>query len=347
MNVVKPIRTFASSLVMVIVVAIFTVGSFPRVTHAIVPSTMCPDDVLISNYQTTPSGEQFIDVSNVGGSTINIDDCSLVTFNSSENSIGAATVGLSGCLASGETIRVTFTGQLPAGPAAVSIMDVTPPPPDGTPFGALQSSNITGMTYIDNNTIFGIAHIRVPANNSLYACIYGGFGTGPFTRPFTPFEECFEVPPPTCSDDVLISNYQTTPTDQQFVDIANVGSSPIKLDQCSLVTFNAFTETSIGAATVGLSGCLASGETTSVDFAGELPAGPGAIGIYDAPPPSDGTPFSTNNEITGMVYLNNDMVFGISHLQVPSHNEIYECIYGGSGQGPFTGPFLPFGDCFP
>jgi len=82
-------------------------------------------------------------------------------------------------------------------------------------------------------------------------------------------------------------------------------------------------------------------------FNGALPSGPGAFGIYDAPSPPDGTPFSTDNEITGMVYLDNDTVFGISHLRVPSHNEIYECIYGGSGQGPFMRPFTPVEDCLP
>ncbi|MCH7787670.1 MAG: hypothetical protein IIC22_09180 [Chloroflexi bacterium] len=53
------------------------------------------------------------------------------------------------------------------------------------------------------------------------------------------------------------------------------------------------------------------------------------------------------DNITGMVYLSNDMVFGISHLRVPSHDAIYDCIYGGSGTGPFIGPFTPVEDCLP
>jgi hypothetical protein len=148
-----------------------------------------------------------------------------------------------------------------------------------------------------------------------------------------------------CPDDVLISNYQTTPASQQFVEITNVGSETLNIGSCSLVTFNVFTETTIGNATVALSGDLGQGGTIRVAFAGTLPTGPGGIGIFDAPPPPDGTPFSTDDEITGMVYLNSNTVFGISHLTTPAHNAIYDCIYGGSGQGPFTRPFAPVENC--
>ena len=149
-------------------------------------------------------------------------------------------------------------------------------------------------------------------------------------------------------DDLLISNYQTAPASDQFVEIANVGSDPISIDNCSVVGYDVFTETSIGDATVGLSGVLNPGGTIVVGFDGQLPSpGPGALGIFNLPPPPDGTPIGNilDEDITGMVYLNNNMVFGISHLTVPEHNAIYECIYGGSGTGPFTGPFASLGDC--
>jgi len=64
------------------------------------------------------------------------------------------------------------------------------------------------------------------------------------------------------------------------------------------------------------------------------------------PPPPNGSPFTTANEITGMVYLDNDTVFGIGHLTMPAHNDIYDCIYGGHGNGPFTRPFQTLADCF-
>jgi hypothetical protein len=130
------------------------------------------------------------------------------------------------------------------------------------------------------------------------------------------------------------------------VEVANVGSEPISIDACSLVTFNVITETSIGAATVGLSGSLNPGKTTRISFAGALPEGPGAIGLYDVtPPPLDGTPFSTDNEITGMVYLSNTSLQGVGHLRVPAYNEIYACIYGQTPPGRF--PFTPLAECLP
>ncbi len=74
---------------------------------------------------------------------------------------------------------------------------------------------------------------------------------------------------------------------------------------------------------------------------GALPAGPGGFAILDALPPADGTPVADllPDDITGMVYLDSTMVFGVSHLRVPAHDAIYDCIYGGSGLGPFPGPF--------
>ena len=113
--------------------------------------------------------------------------------------------------------------------------------------------------------------------------------------------------PASCSDDVLISNYHSSLLNDnesaQFVKIANVGNASIDLDGCSLVTFDVFTQLSIGAGTVDLSGSLAPGATTQAWFSDELPAGPGGIGVFDLPAPPDGTPFSTDDEITGMVYL--------------------------------------------
>ena len=149
-----------------------------------------------------------------------------------------------------------------------------------------------------------------------------------------------------CPDDVIISNYQTT--SPQFIDVTNVGNDMISLDDCSLVTFNVFTEESIGngSATVALSGTLSGFETQQVSISG-APTGPGAFGIYNGPPPPDGTPFSTDNEITGMTYLDNDTVFAVGHLTVPAHNSIYDCIYGGHGNGPFPRPFRAVDLCLP
>lgn len=148
---------------------------------------------------------------------------------------------------------------------------------------------------------------------------------------------------PPCPSDVLLSNYQTSPGNEQFVDITNAGSTPINIDGCSLVAFNVFMETSIGTATVGLSGGLSPGETATVNFPGALPAGPGGLSLLDAPPPADGTPVSEllPNNVTGMVYMSSTVVLGVSHLRVPAHNLIYDCIYGGGF------PFTPVGDCLP
>ena len=151
--------------------------------------------------------------------------------------------------------------------------------------------------------------------------------------------------PPSCPDDVLLSNYQTSPADDQLVEVANVGGSNIDLDGCSLVTFNIFTEQSAGAATLQLSGTLDPGETARFAFGGELPLGPAAFALYDvAPAPPDGTPFSREHEITGLIYLDNETVYGVAQLIVPAHNDIYECIHGGSGPGPFSRPFDPISD---
>ncbi len=164
---------------------------------------------------------------------------------------------------------------------------------------------------------------------------------------------------PTCEDDVLLSNFQTSPSDEQFVDITNVGNAVIDINNCSFTAYNVFTELSVGAATVALSGTLGPGETFRVGSAlapgvdavipdGAIPAGPGGFALLDASPPPDGTPVGDvlSDNITGMVYLNNLTVFGVSHLRVPDHDAVYDCIYGGSGQGPFFGPFTPVGACF-
>ena len=160
-------------------------------------------------------------------------------------------------------------------------------------------------------------------------------------------EETTVLPVPVCSDDVLISNYQTTAGDQ-FVELANVGSGPIDLDGCTLVTFNVITERSIEDATKDLDGrSLDPGETTQVAIS-DAPEGPGAIGIFNvAEPPAANTLFTTllPDEITGMVYLDNDSVFGIAHLTKPEHNDIYDCIYGTS-LPPGNFPRTPLDECF-
>lgn len=67
----------------------------------------------------------------------------------------------------------------------------------------------------------------------------------------------------------------------------------------------------------------------------------------DSGPPPDGATVEEvlPHNVTGMVYLDSMTVFGVAHLRVPDHNAIYECIYGGSGQGPFEGPFTPVAEC--
>ena len=169
-------------------------------------------------------------------------------------------------------------------------------------------------------------------------------GTGSGSVYIYEFEVEVTVPP--CPDELVISDFQVTPSGNQFVNITNVGEGPVPISGCSVVTFNAFTELSIGDATAGLSGTLAPGETFSTTFVGELPATFGSIGLFNiSPPPADGTPFSIADEVTGMVYLSNDGILGISHLTAPALNNIYACIYGGSGLGPFFRPFSEVSGC--
>ena len=143
-----------------------------------------------------------------------------------------------------------------------------------------------------------------------------------------------------CPDDLVLSNYQTRPSDAQYVDITNVGGSTINIDNCLFAAFNVFTELSIGKATVAFSGSLAHGETFRVGSAGvdgvdavianrSLPTGPGGLSLLDGPPLANGTPvgLALPDNITGMIYLNTGMVFGVAHLRVAAHNTIYECIY--------------------
>ncbi len=330
-------------------------------------------------------------------------------------------------------VRCQWSGGL-------SLLD-TPPPADGTPVGAVPLDNITGMVYLDSTTVFDVSHLRVPAHDIVYDCIYGdGF-------PFTPVAECLggansppqaedddysvdendvlnvsallgvlsndddpdgdlltailvqdvdngklalspdgsftytpdedfdgidsfiykandgaldsndatvniDITDVSCPSDVLLSNYQTSPSDGQFVDITNVGTSAIDISNCSFAAFDVLTELSIGDATVALSGSLAPGETFRVGSAGvigvdaiiadgSLPAGPGGMSLLDAPPLADGTPVGAvlPDNITGMVYLNSTTIFQVNHLRVPAHNIVYDCIYGDGF------PFTPVGDC--
>lgn len=148
-----------------------------------------------------------------------------------------------------------------------------------------------------------------------------------------------EVEPPsgTC-DEVVISDYSGT---ADTVEVTNAASIPIELGTCSLVGYDAFAETATGG--VLLTGSLAPGESATYTVPG-MPDGPGAVGVYDGPPPAVGSPFTTMGDITGMVYLSDSMVYGVAHLRVPAHNAVYDCIYGGSGTGPFMGR-NPVGSC--
>ena len=142
--------------------------------------------------------------------------------------------------------------------------------------------------------------------------------------------------------------YQTVPANQQFVDVTNAGFASIDVNACSFAGFNVLTETTIGAATVALSGTLAPGEIFRIGSAGvsgvdaviadgALPAGPGGLSLLDAAPPADGTSVGAEfpDNITGIVYIDNETIFGVAHLRVPAHNAIYDCIYGGGAGASF------------
>ena len=165
------------------------------------------------------------------------------------------------------------------------------------------------------------------------------------TNVLTPFGIAIEPAVVTC-DDLLISDYDPI---ADHVELANVGGAPISIDACSFVTYDVATELSIGAATTALSGVLAPGETLDLMFTSSMPDGPGGIAVLDAPPPPGGTPVGDVliDVITGMVYIDSTTVFGVSHLAVPAHNTIYDCIYGGHGTGPFPGPFPVGTNCLP
>ena len=131
------------------------------------------------------------------------------------------------------------------------------------------------------------------------------------------------------------------------MEIANVGSESVIIDGCSLVTFKGVPERSVERATLLLSGTLESGETRKLELSG-APTRRGGFGLYDLyPPPGDRT-LSTDldeYETTGLVYLDTNTAFAVSHLSKPEHNAIYECIYGGFGTGPYSRPFAPLGEC--
>ena len=134
----------------------------------------------------------------------------------------------------------------------------------------------------------------------------------------------------------------------------------INIEDCSLVTYDAMTEESIGAATVALSGILQPGETFRVGSSGvsdvdavipdgAMPDGPGGLAVLEAPPPADGTPVPDvlPDNITGLVYWDSDMVAGVAHLSKPEHNTVYDCTYGGHGSGSFHAPFPVGSNCLP
>ena len=146
-------------------------------------------------------------------------------------------------------------------------------------------------------------------------------------------------------NDFVISNYQTLTDDIQFIDLTNVADAPIDTEGCSIISFNVFSETVIANASAALSGTVEPWATKTIYFEGDMPAGPGAFGLYEKPVPADGAPFNTDDEITGMVYLSNDMVYGVAHLTRPAYNDYYDCVYGGNGVGPFMRPFSDISSC--
>ena len=159
------------------------------------------------------------------------------------------------------------------------------------------------------------------------------------------------------SDELIISAYSGAPANGQYVDVTNVSGDYVMLTGKALNTFNVFTETAVGDASVALTGIIGPGDTYRIGSAGApnvdqvipdgaLPAGPGSLGLFNGAPLADGSPFTTAGQVTGMVYINNMMVFGISHTTLPALNSFYDCIYGGSGTGPFMAPFTPVEECF-
>ena len=164
----------------------------------------CPDDLVISHYQTEPRNEQVVEIANVGREPISLDGCSLRTYDArAETLIKDASAELSGMLDPGETFLVGSAGVsgvdavIPDGilpePGAFGIYN-GPLPADGSPFDRTPA-DITGMTYFHNTMMFGVAHNAVPAHNAVYDCIYGGHGPGTppdfYQKPFQPLSSCF------------------------------------------------------------------------------------------------------------------------------------------------------------
>ena len=86
--------------------------------------------------------------------------------------------------------------------------------------------------------------------------------------------------PPLCPYDLVLSNYQSAPITNQFVDITNIGVSTVDVSGCTHTAFDVFTQGSIEDATVGLFGTLAPGESFRLGSAGASgvasPSGGGA-----------------------------------------------------------------------
>lgn len=138
-----------------------------------------------------------------------------------------------------------------------------------------------------------------------------------------------------------MSSYATLPADAQFVHVTNMGDDALDIRDCALTTFNVFTETTIGGGTIDLTGTIragagmriGSGNAPGVDRVipdGTLPV-PGALTILDQNfVPGAGTdvhavlPFN----VTSIVYLDGETVFGYAHVRKPEHDALYDEIYG-------------------
>ena len=160
------------------------------------PPPTCPEDVVISNYQSQPRGKQFIEITNVGRASFSLAGCSLVAYDgATELSIADASLVLEDWIRAGETLTVPFSGELPEEEAGVVIMNRHIAPPDATPLMDDLDRVITAIGYTNTNVSHGGRHLTQPAAyDPIYACIYGG-NIGTFKGPFASVKSCFNATP--------------------------------------------------------------------------------------------------------------------------------------------------------
>lgn len=138
-------------------------------------------------------------------------------------------------------------------------------------------------------------------------------------------------------DDLLISDFATEPSDGQFIEIKNVGPSALDVRDCAVTAFNAFTARTVIAA--DLTGTIAPDDVVTVgsipgaDVA--IPAGalkrPGALTVLDQnyfPPVGTFVLSTLLYNVTSIVYVHDQAVFGFAHLRKPEYDAHYLTLYG-------------------